>query len=183
MIYVNQELEGMHPGLFLLGIAAYAVLLTSGYLGKWGKELKNPYIYLIPDKPWKKMWYATMMDHIRALLDGSVLVIPIGVMWKVPVWQMIAVILIYVALQANKMYLKIFADSILGYTLGKLGKDIMRMVIQGSTLGIGVLLAVLAGIFIHVNWVFPIILFYCIIITVLIAMIASARFEVLEQQD
>ncbi len=89
------------------------------------------------------MWYATMMDHIRALLDGSVLVIPIGVMWKVPVWQMIAVILIYVALQANKMYLKIFADSILGDTLGKLGKDIMRMVIQGSTLGIGVLLAVL----------------------------------------
>lgn len=183
MIYVNQELEGMHPGLFLLGIAAYAVLLTSGYLGKWGKELKNPYIYLIPDKPWKKMWYATMMDHIRALVDGSVLVIPIGVMWKVPVWQMIAVILIYVALQANKMYLKIFADSILGDTLGKLGKDIMRVVIQGSTLGIGVLLAVLAGIFIHVNWVFPIILFYCVIITVLIAMIASVRFEVLEQQD
>ena len=37
---------------FLLGVIAYMSIVMSGYLGKWENELKNPYLYLIPDTPY-----------------------------------------------------------------------------------------------------------------------------------
>ena len=36
-------------GFILLGVVAYVALIMSGYTGKWESELKNPYIFLIPD--------------------------------------------------------------------------------------------------------------------------------------
>ena len=59
-----------HPELFLLGVLAYVTLCMTGYLGKWETELKNPYLFLIPDSPFKKIWYATLMEHVKALADG-----------------------------------------------------------------------------------------------------------------
>ena len=53
-------------GFILLGVVAYVALIMSGYTGKWESELKNPYIFLIPDSPLKKMWYATLMEHVKA---------------------------------------------------------------------------------------------------------------------
>lgn len=41
-------------GFILLGVVAYVALIMSGYTGKWESELKNPYIFLIPDSPLKK---------------------------------------------------------------------------------------------------------------------------------
>ena len=54
-------------GFILLGVVAYVALIMSGYTGKWESELKNPYIFLIPDSPLKKMWYATLMEHVKAI--------------------------------------------------------------------------------------------------------------------
>lgn len=66
-------------GFILLGVVAYVALIMSGYTGKWESELKNPYIFLIPDSPLKKMWYATLMEHVKAFADGCIICIPIGI--------------------------------------------------------------------------------------------------------
>lgn len=101
---------------------AYLAILTGGYLGKWDKELKNPYLFLLPDSPAKKMWYATVMEHVKAAIDGAILVLPLGIAWKVHPFHMVSCWLIYVFLQAIKLYTKVLIDSFLRNSLGRNSK-------------------------------------------------------------
>lgn len=182
-VFVIDTPEHIPPGLSLLGVMAYLIFLTTGYLGKWNKELASPYIFLIPDKPMRKLWYATAMEHIKSLVDGIVLAVPVGIAWGIPAYQIVMCILIYCVLQANRLYIKILGESILGSTLGNTGKSIFAMAVQGGILGVGIGLAALMGFFIHYNFVFPIMLIYSMIVTVLIALLTVGRFETMEQWD
>lgn len=169
------------PQIFLLGILTYMTLIFSGYLGKWETEIKTPYLYLIPDSPVKKLWYSTLMEHVKAFVDGVLLCVPIGILWQVNVWEVILGILIYTILQANRMYSKVLAQCVVGDVLGRTGQDVVRAFFQMFVLGIGVMAAALAGIFISMDLVFPIALIYSMIVTVIIGLIAAIRFDSMEQ--
>ena len=169
------------PQIFLLGILAYMTLIFSGYLGKWETEIKTPYLYLIPDSPVKKLWYSTLMEHVKAFVDGVLLCVPIGILWKVNVLEVILGILIYTILQVNRMYSKVLAQCVVGDVLGRTGQDVVRAFFQMFVLGIGVMAAALAGIFISMDLVFPIALIYSMIVTVIIGLIAAIRFDSMEQ--
>ncbi|HJB00822.1 MAG TPA: putative ABC exporter domain-containing protein [Candidatus Mediterraneibacter merdavium] len=174
----------MEPGmnhLFLLGIVAYMSLVMSGYLGKWENELKNPYLYLIPDSPLKKLWYATLMEHVKALADGSIICIPVGIFWKVEPVYIVFCVLIYTVLQADRLYTKVLAQCLVGEVFGKTGQDVLRMLIQMFLLGFGAGLAVIIGIFVNVGFVYPVILGYSLLVTLAMGVLASFRFESMEQ--
>ncbi len=64
---------------------------------------------------------------------------------------------------------------------GKTGQDILRMLIQMFLLGFGAGLAVLIGIFVNVSFIYPLLLVYSIVITVGMGLLASLRFESMEQ--
>lgn len=170
-------------GLFLLGILAYIVFCTSGVIGKWEKELEHPYLYLIPEKPLKKMWYATLMEHIKAFIDGSIMCLVIGFSWRLPFWQILSCIFIYVCFQAVKMYMRIVSIYILGNHFGKKIRDMFRILFQGTLMGMGIVIAVSVGITVNVNLVFPILLIYSMIIAAVTMFLAAAKFEVLEQME
>ena len=174
--------EGMQ-GLVMMGLIAYMSFCASGYAGKWDKELENPYLYLIPDTAVRKMWNATKMEHIKAFFDGLLMAGMIGYFWHVPFWQIAASIVIYVLLQANKMYLKVFAKMLLGNTMGNTGRTILRLLIQSAVLGVGVLISVAAAIFLNPEVVFAVMLVYSLAATVVVALFASMKFEVLEQNE
>lgn len=166
---------------FMLGVVAYVTFVMSGYLGKWEKELQNPYLFLIPDKSYKKMWYATLMEHIKALLDGSIICIAIGIWWKVHPVYIVQTILIYTVLQANRLYTRVLAQCLVGDVLGKTGQNVIRMLMQMFILGIGITISCLVGILINMNLIFPIVLIYSLIVTVMIGAVASIRFDSMEQ--
>lgn len=169
------------PEVILLGLIAYITFVATGYVGKWEKELKTHYLYLIPDKPVKKLWYATLMEHIRSLVDGMILCVPIGLAWKMPGSYIAMSIIIYVVLQANKLYMRVLAESIMGNSFGMTGRQIVYMLIQSLILGIGIAVAVPVGIFFGMFWVFPMLILYCSLITILVMFLASIRFEQMEQ--
>ena len=171
------------PQLFLLGMAAYMMLVFSGIAGKWEKELKSPYLFLIPDTPFKKLWYATLMEHVKAFGDGIVLCIPMGAAWGVDPWLVLLTVLIYTVLQANKLYTKVVAQCMVGDFLGRTGQEIIRMLLQMFLIGIGIVAAAAAGVLVNVNLVFPIILIYSIIVTGVMGALASLRFDTMEQMD
>lgn len=167
----------------LLGIVAYLAILTGGYLGKWDKELKNPYLFLLPDSPAKKMWYATVMEHVKAAIDGAILVLPLGIAWKVHPLHIVSCWLIYVFLQAIKLYTKVLIDSFLRNSLGETVKQLVRLGVQGGIIGIGVLLAVVAVVLQNFNFAFFVILIYGMIMAVVIGLLTVSRFAIMEQYD
>ena len=165
----------------LLGVVAYVSFCMSGYLGKWETELKNPYIFMIPDTPLRKMWYATLTEHIKAVINGTVICLPIGLYWRVTVWKIIFCILIYVVIQANRLYTMVITQYLVGETFGKTGQNIIRMCIQMMLLGTGAGVAALAAVFINMDLIFPFVLIYSMIVTVATGVAASFRFEMMEQ--
>ncbi len=169
--------------IFLLGMVAYMTLVFSGVPGKWEAELRSPYLFLIPDTPFKKLWYATVMEHVKAFTDGIVLCIPMGVVWECSAGQIVMTVLIYTVLQANKMYTKVIAQCMVGDFFGKTGQDIIRMLLQMFLIGIGVMAAIMVGVLIQVDLVFPVILIYSVIVTAVMGALASVRFDTMEQSD
>ncbi len=167
--------------MFLLGVIAYMSIVMSGYLGKWENELKSPYLYLIPDTPLKKLWYATLMEHVKALVDGSVICIPVGIFWHMEPVYVVFCILIYAVLQADRLYTKVIAQCLVGEIFGKTGQNLLRICIQFALLGMGAGVAVLVGIFINTGLIFPILLAYSVMVTAAMGFLASLRFETMEQ--
>lgn len=165
----------------LLGILAYVIFCATGYTGKWEKELKNPYLYLIPDTSIKKLWYSTAIEHIRSFIDGCIMVIPIGVAWKISAYKIVMSIFIYVILQANKLYMRVFVEAVIGESLGVTGKGIIYMLFQSAVLGVGGVLGAVGAMLINMNALYPILGIYCIMIIVLIAFLASSKFDQMEQ--
>lgn len=169
------------PQFFLLGSIAYLCVLMSGYTGKWEKELQSPYLFLIPDKPYKKLWYATLMEHVKALLDGTLMCVLIGIAWGVSLVYVVQTILIYTVLQANRLYMRVLVQCLVGDLLGKTGQNLIRVLMQMFILGIGIAAAVLIGVIVNMNLIFPVVLVYTLAVTVLTGLIASVRFETMEQ--
>ena len=74
--YFNDAVGQFGPGkIFIIpGVVAYVTFIFTGYATKWSKELENPYTYLIPDTPLKKVWYSTKIEHYRAIVDGILVI-------------------------------------------------------------------------------------------------------------
>jgi len=162
------------------GVMAYVAFLTSGYATKWSKELANPYTYLMPDTAFKKLWYATLMEHIRSAVDGCLIAIPAGIYMGINPVQILLAICMFVCLQAIKLYLTVFAEGVLGNLLGTAGRQIMRMVIFSSLIGIGVAGAVIGTIFINIVAGYLIMLVISVILTFACMVVASNIFEKME---
>lgn len=170
-----------HPELFLLGVLAYVTVCMTGYLGKWESELKNPYLFLIPDSPFKKIWYATVLEHVKALVDGILICVPVGIVWKIRPIFVVQCILIYTVLQANRLYLKVIAQWMVGELLGKTGQELIRGLMQMLILGLGAGIALIVGLLINLDLIFPVLLVYSLAVTVLIGLLAAIRFDSMEQ--
>lgn len=65
----------------VIGILIYLQLIFT-FADKWQQELSNPYVYMIPDSAFKKVIFATAMDNIKNLVDGSIVFLITGILFK-----------------------------------------------------------------------------------------------------
>lgn len=137
---------GGYEVFVILGVMAYLTFIFSGYQGKWGKELKKPYTYLIPDTALCKLWYSTLMEHIRSLIDGCLIALPAGIVFGIPFLQILLVILAYICIQACKLYADIMVEAFLGNILGLAGKQYARVLFEGIVIGIGAMGAMVGSL-------------------------------------
>lgn len=129
---------------FILPVAmAYVVFCTSAVPGKWAAEMKSPYTFLIPDTPMRKLWYATVWEHIKAAICGVVIALPFGFLFQLPPLQIVLAVFLYVCLQACKLYNLVLAEVLVGDVLGKTGKQLVVLLLQGAVIGIAAAAALL----------------------------------------
>jgi len=87
--------------------------------GKWGQELSKPFIYLIPYPSMSKVFYATLADLIKYTVDGLVLFITCGIIFKSGGIVAILCALSYASFGAIYTYGDVLSRRILGATHSK----------------------------------------------------------------
>ena len=165
------------------GVVAYVTFIFSGYATKWSKELENPYTYLIPDTALKKVWYATKIEHYRSFVDGILVTLPGALVFGLSPILAILTVLLYVCLQANRLYFGMLADALIGNLLGNTGRSIVKVLFQGLAMGVGAMAAVIAGLFLGIEAGFFIMIVVTGLLTFAGAAIASVSFTRMEVTD
>lgn len=129
--------EGDFGGLeryapFILPImSAYVIFIFTALNGKWAKELLSPYTYLIPDSVFNKLINATAMQHIQSLVNACLIALPGAIAMGLSPLVTVLAIVFHVFFSANKLYALAVAEAVCGSTLGRFGKQLLQMLIQG----------------------------------------------------
>ena len=179
--YLSKDMDVREYALFIVvGAGAYCTLVFSGFVTKWAKELENPYTYLIPDTPLKKLWYSTVTEHIRAIIDGILIVLPVAIVVRMNIVAVFLSVVCYVCLQANKLYLTVLSEALLGNTVGTVGKQWLRMIAMTICIAAGIGAAVLFNKFVGIELTFLGMIMVEVILTAIIALCASVLFKKME---
>ena len=171
---------GMAKVFLIPGVSSYMIFVFSGYATKWSKELENPYTYLIPDTPLRKVWYATKIEHIRSLVDGALITIPGAVVLGISPVMAALTVLLYVCLQANRLYYGMLADAIIGNLLGNTGRTLVKMLLQVIALSIAIVPTVIVGAVFGLEMAFFLLIVIMGALTFAGAAIASISFKRME---
>lgn len=180
--YFNDAVNQFGPGkIFIIPVVvAYVTFIFSGYATKWSKELENPYTYLIPDTPLKKVWYATKIEHYRSIVDGILVTVPGAIVFGIGPVLTVLTVLLYICLQANRLYYNMLADALVGNVLGNFGRSMVKLLFQGFAIGIGIMAAVLSGLILSVEAGFVVMIAVMGVLTFAGAVIASVSFTRME---
>jgi len=188
LAYISHSSDFIHEfgkgKIFVIpAVIAYLLFIFSGYATKWSKELENPYTFLIPDSPFKKMWYATIIEHIRAVIDGILITLPAAIVLKLNALQIVLTILVYICLNANKLYMNMLADVLAGHILGNTGRMLVKIFVQGLVMVVAILGAVFAGGAFGYEAGFIAMITITFLLTFAGALGASAAFERMEVRE
>ncbi|WP_455714074.1 putative ABC exporter domain-containing protein [Anaerosporobacter sp.] len=179
--YLSKDMKVRDYAIFIAaGAGAYCTFIFSGFATKWSKELGKPYTYLIPDSPLKKLWYATVIEHIRAIIDGLLIVLPVAIVTKMNIVAVILSVFCYVCLQANKLYLTVLSEALLGVTVGEVGKQWLRMFGMSICIAAAIFAAVILEKFAGLEVAFLGMIIVEVVITAIIAVAASVLFKKME---
>lgn len=169
---------------FILPVAmGYIVFCMSAIPGKWAQEIKSPYTFLIPDTPMRKLWYATVMEHIKSAACGILFAVPIGIALKLPVQQVALSVVFFTCLQACKIYNVILAEVMVGNVMGKTGKQLFVMLLQGIVLGITAAVAVAGTMALNIEAGYLLMIGVLVILAFALMTVANACFDKMEIVD
>lgn len=182
--YIKNPMDQSLMVMCVLGGMTYMVFLMSGYATKWTQELESIYLYLIPDSALKKVFYSTLVEHIRSFVDGLLVTLPICLVGGISFIEMIMIILIYVSLQSVKLYLTMLVNYLLGKTLGKVFQQILHMLLFAIliSVGIGVFLVGLMN-FMSLTYALVFLFLYAIIVTMILMLICTFQFDKMEKMS
>lgn len=181
VVYLKNKAEFDIASAYIVpGVCAYITFIFSGYATKWTKELEYAYTFLIPDTEFRKLWYATLVEHIRSIVDGFLIALPAGIALHLPVIQIILSALIYVCLQANKLYIEVLAHALIGDSLGRIGKQFFKMFVQGIVIGIAIASAAVGTVTIGTEVGYIMFLVFTVMATALIFLLAAKVYHKME---
>lgn len=169
-------------------ITEYVIPLASGYLvfvftalnGKWARELKSPYTYLIPGSDFAKLWNATKIQVLQSFLNAVVITLPGAIVMKLGPWVTVFCIIFTTLVAANKLYVLAVAEIVTGNALGNVGKQFFQMLVQGFVLGFAVLGAVVGHYIGGLELSYAIMDIVLLVITALFMVLASLNFYRME---
>lgn len=178
--YVKEENMGMLADFLIPGAAAYVIFIFTALSSKWSKEIMSPYTYLIPDTAFRKLWYATAMQHIAAVVNGILITVPGAVVMKMSPFTAVLCVIFYVALSANKLYALAVAEALVGNLMGRTGKQLFQLFLQGIVIGVAFLGAFLGMLVGGINLAYVMMILFLAAATALFMLAATLNFYKME---
>ena len=123
---------------YIPGVAAYMMFVFSGFIGKWSKELLSPYTYLIPDSPFRKLYYVTLIPNLKNLIQAVLVTIPGAIVIGMSPLATLLCIVTCTAMASNRLYAYTVGEIAVGNVLGNFGKQMFQMLLQMIVLMLGV---------------------------------------------
>ncbi|NMA66422.1 MAG: hypothetical protein GX957_09320 [Clostridiaceae bacterium] len=141
----NIEMDTDATLFYILGFAVYMLLLVQGQ-GRLNLEIEKPFIYLIPDNPFKKLFYATIPEHLKNFFDGLLLFVIAGFMLKAGSISVLACIAGYVAMGSIFVYTGVLTRRIFGSVQSKNLIFFLKIICSIIFLFPGILAAAIVGV-------------------------------------
>ena len=110
----------------VFGCSVYLLMIFS-FAGKWQQELAKPYVYLIPDSSFKKVFFSTAVDNVKNLVDGCIIFLPIGILFKSDPIIIILSILGYISVGSLFVYGGVLTQRIVGNSKSMVFVALIRM--------------------------------------------------------
>jgi hypothetical protein len=112
----------------LLLFSVYYLFILS-FQGNWAREMMRPYIYLLPAGSSAKLFYATLADLLKGLLDGAVLfLVAFFAMGGSPLVALLCA-LAFMTYSAAFTYSDVLLRRLFGPLHGKVAQGLLRMLL------------------------------------------------------
>ncbi len=171
-------------GQFIIpGTMAYLIFIFSNYNGKWAKEISTPYTFLIPDTAFSKLWYSTLIQHIGAFINGCIFTLPGAIVMKMSPLTTILCIVLYVSLSASKLYTLAVTEALLGNVLGRVGRQLVQLLLQGIVITIAIVGALVGYFLMNLDMAYILMTLLLLATTLFLMLIASKCFYRMESVE
>jgi len=130
--------------LLILGMSSYLLLLFQ-VQGRWAAEADKHFIYLVPASAYEKLFFATLSDHIKNLLDGTVLFMLTGILFNAGAPVILLCILTYVAFGAVYIYSDVLSRRLFGSVHSKSLMIFAKIIFSIVLIIPGIIAAAIAG--------------------------------------
>jgi len=117
---------------FIFLPACVMLFFTSGFGGKIYNEISYYFIFLMPDSPYKKLFYGAASSLVKIFADAVLLFLPFGILSKASILEILLCIACYLTLGGMLSYSGLFAFRIaqfLGFT-GVVAQGLLFMFFQ-----------------------------------------------------
>ena len=117
------------------------------------------------------------------MADGILITLPGAVMLGISPLMAALTVLMYLCLQANRLYYGMMADALIGNSLGNTGRTLLKMLLQMLALSIAIVPTIVVGIFAGVELGFFVLIVVMAALTFAGAAVASISFRRMEVLD
>ncbi|MBZ9606623.1 putative ABC exporter domain-containing protein [Clostridium estertheticum] len=125
----------------VLGGMIYLQLFFT-FASKWQRDLSNPYIYILPAHAFKKVIYATVVDNLKNLIDGTIVFAITGILFKSSIILILLNIIAFVSIGSLFIYGGILTRRILGSGNNIVFTSLIRIAILLLILSPGIVLLI-----------------------------------------
>ncbi len=153
--------------------------------GKWMQELGKPFIYLIPAGSAAKVFYATLAEILKNGVDGLLLFVAAGFMFRSDVATIVLCAIAYMTFGAMYTYGDVLARKCFGQSHSRNLAMFTKMFLLLFIIAPGIIASVVSGIILHgygfANYIsYLALIVYNLLVCTIMVLITRGLFESLE---
>lgn len=168
----------------VLYFSVYMLLFIS-MQGKWMEEIRLHYIYLIPADSVEKVFYGTLANHMKNLVDGFILFTVAGVLIKANPIDIVLCAITYMTFGALYIYTDLLGRRFLG-THNKILKTILKLLLTVFLIAPGIIMSIVAEIVVFRGTMLAqyghyfVLIGYNVVVSFIMLLASRKLFEVIE---